>query len=671
MVILNRYRTIAALLLLLVLTLTLPGLAVDSPGRTRLAKSPAVQSADPIVPNNWKFHQIGTLWSRVTNFGFMGDDAYNNRTPSCDYPGGSGNSYLYRGTIWLSALVDGVPRSTEGDDYEFSPIDSVHVYSGPGARSEQDTWTRYYDVKAPLASAHFPLGVEVTERTYAWSASWAGDFIIYEYTVKNVGIDSNDDGVPDTPRDLDKFHFTFRLDADVSKLPTWGAESRFSNQDDFVLSNVQPWDSWLKDFPQMANRPHTLTEADLDSTMVFMWDGDNPSYPADNGVADDFGNPGPDGKQQTPGFIGIKVLKTEPHLKPSSFHQGQIYNDTSTDLEAWNKIVSAYSYDGLIYSKKLPYCFDFRGFLTFGPLEKFKTGDSLKLTAALSVGSDPDSGGVYSLMKLMKNMKTAQFIVDNDYNVSSEKLAPAAPQVQLQQVLDGNQVTGVKVIWNDTPAAHQYFEGFKVWKAVGKNAQGSYDWRPLGAGTYANLPGGIWPPPPGDNAGTYAIVDEEIINGYDYTYSVQSFTRDINDPIPLGVIQSNILNSAATISPANPAATSTLDNVKVVPNPYVGSSAWNNPLPSDQDPWQHRIQFTNLPPDATIKIFTLDGDLIDEIRSTQAVRKTMDTSVYGPESVAEWDLITRNNQEAAPGLYMYVVDSPTLGQKIGKFVIIQ
>ena len=671
MVILNRYRTIAALLLLLVLTLTLPGLAVDSPGRARLAKSPAVQSADPIVPNNWKFHQIGTLWSRVTNFGFMGDDAYNNRTPSCDYPGGSGNSYLYRGTIWLSALVDGVPRSSEGDDYEFSPLDSVHVYSGPGARSEQDTWTRYYDIKAPLASAHFPLGVEVTERTYAWSASWAGDFIIYEYTVKNVGIDSNDDGLPDTPRDLDQFHFTFRLDADVSKLPTWGAEYRFSNQDDFVLSNVQPWDSWLKDFPQMANRPHTLTEADLDSTMVFMWDGDNPSYPADNGVADDFGNPGPDGKLQTPGFIGIKVLKTEPNLKPSSFHQGQIYNDTSTDLEAWNKIVTAYSYDGLLFSKGKPYCYDFRGFLTFGPLEKFKAGDSLKLTAALSVGSDPDSGGVYSLMKLMKNMKTAQFIVDNDYNVSSEKLAPAAPQVQLKQVLDGNQVSGVKVIWNDAPAAHQYFEGFKVWKAVGKNAQGGYDWQPLGAGTYANIPGGIWPPPPGDDPGTYTILDEEIINGYDYTYSVQSFTRDINDPIPLGVIQSNILNSAATISPANPVATSTLDNVKVVPNPYVGSAAWNNPLPSDQDPWQHRIQFTNLPADATIKIFTLDGDLIDEIRSTQAVRKTMDASVYGPASVAEWDLITRNNQEAAPGLYMYVVDSPTLGQKIGKFVIIQ
>ncbi len=606
----------------------------------------------------------------MTNFSYMGDDAYTDRTPSCDYPGGSGNSYLYRSTIWLTALVDGVAHSTQGDDHEFSPLDSVSVYTGPGARSEEDTYTRYYDVKAPLASAHFPLGVEVVERTYAWSASWAGDFIIYEYTVKNVGIDTNDDGLPDKPRDLDQFYFTFRFDADVSKLPTWAAESRFSNIDDFVLSNAQPWDSWFKDFPQMAGRPHTLTDADIDSSMIFMWDGDNPSYPADNGVADDFGNPGADGKLQTPGFIGIKVLKTEPYLKPSSFHQCQIYNDPASDLEAWTRMISVHTYDGLIYSKKLPYAYDFRGILSFGPIEKFVTGDSFKVTAALSVGSDPDSGGVYSLMKLVKNMKTAQFIVDNDYTVSAEKLAPAAPQVQLEEVLTGSQVTGIKVIWNDVATAHQYFEGFKVWKATGKNSQGSYDWQPLGAGTFANLPGGTWPPPAGDQAGTFAIVDNDITNGYDYTYSVQSYTREINDPIPLGVIQSNILASAKSVSPANPVA-STLDKVKVVPNPYVGSAAWNNPLPSDNDPWQHRIQFTNLPADATVKIFTLDGDFIDEIHASQAVRRSSEGGIEGPASVAEWDVITRNNQEAAPGLYMYVVDSPSLGKKMGKFVIIQ
>ncbi len=667
----NRYITTGTLLLLFLLGLALSGWAADSPEhRARLHKTATLSATSPIVPDNWKFHEIGTLWSRVTNFSYMGDDAYNNRTPSCDYPGGSGNSYLYRGTIWLSALVDGVPHSTQGDDHEFSPLDSVHVYSGPGARSEEDTWTRYYDVSAPLATAHFPLGVEVVERTYAWSASWAGDFIIYEYTVKNVGIDTNGDELPDTPRNLDQFYFTIRFDGDVSKLPSWGAESKFCNIDDYVLSNAQPWDSWIKDFPEMAGRAHTLTSADIDSSMIFMWDGDNPSYPADNGVADDFGNPGPDGKLQTPGFLGFKILKTEPYLKPSSFHQCQIYNDPTTDVEAWTKMINVHSYDGLLYSKGKPYAYDFRGILSFGPIEKFMYGDSFKVTAALSVGSDPDSGGVYSLMKLVKNFNTAQFIVDNNYEVSSEALAPAAPQLQAVPVITNGQVTGIKVTWDNASTTHKYFEGYKVWKAVGKNAQGSYDWIPLGAGTYSVAAGGTWPPPAGDQAGTFALIDTDIMNGFDYTYSVQSFTPDINDPIPLGVIQSNILASAVTLSPANPVA-ATLDHVLVVPNPYIGSAVWNNPMPSDTDPWQHRIQFTNLPADATVKIFTLDGDLIDEIHAGQGVRKTADGAVPGAASVAEWDVITRNNQEAAPGLYMFVVDSPSLGQKIGKFVIIQ
>jgi len=672
MVTVNRYRTTILLLLALLLCITLTAWAVDSPDhKARLAKPGTFEIASPIVPDNWKFHQIGTLWSRVTNFSYMGDDAYEGRTPSCDYPGGSGNSYLYRGTIWLTALVDGTPHSTQGDDHEFSPLDSVHVYSGPGARSEEDTYTRYYDVSAPLASGHFPLGVEVVERTYAWSASWAGDFIIYEYTVKNVGVDSDGDQLPDKPRDLDQFYFTIRFDGDVSKLPSWGAESRFCNIDDYVLSNAQPWNSWIKDFPQMAGRAHSLTEADLDSSMIFMWDGDNPSYPADNGVDDDFGNPGADGRLQTPGFLGFKILKTEPYLKPSSFHQCQIYNDPASDQEAWTKMISVHTYDGLIYSKGKPYAYDFRGILSFGPIEKFAYGDSFKVTAALSVGSDPDSGGVYSLMKLVKNFNTAQFIVDNDYKVSSEALAPAAPQVRLEQVLDGSQVTGIRVVWDDAATAHAYFEGYKIWKAVGKNSQGAYDWVPLGAGTYSTLAGGTWPPPAGDQAGTFALVDNDIVNGFEYYYAVQSYTRDINDPIPLGVIQSNILNSIKSIAPANPVA-ATLDNVKVVPNPYIGSVIWNNPMPSDNEPWQHRIQFTNLPADATVKIFTLDGDYIDEIRAGYTARRTADNvAIEGADSVAEWDIITRNNQEAAPGIYMYVVDSPSLGQKIGKFVIIQ
>ena len=226
------------LLFSIIMILSVPILAVDL-DNDRTIRQPLTKSQleGPIVEDNWKWHKIGTLWNRVTNFSYMGDDAYDLRSPSCDYPGGSGNSYLYRGTIQLSAFVDGVYHASRGSSHEFAPLDSVSIIPSSEARGDQETITRYYDVEAPLATGHTPLGLEVTERTMAWSASYADDFIIYEYTIKNVGIDTDGDFNPDTDRTLNDFFFTLRLDADVSKLTSWEAEYRFSNQDDIVMCN--------------------------------------------------------------------------------------------------------------------------------------------------------------------------------------------------------------------------------------------------------------------------------------------------------------------------------------------------------------------------------------------------------------------------------------------------
>lgn len=619
----------------------------------------------PIVEDNWKYHKIGTLWQRVTNFGYAGDDAYVGRTPSCDYPGGSGNSYLYRGSLWLTAELDGVFYSSQSDDHEFAPIDSVHVITGPEARSEEDTYTRYYDVQAPLASGHTPLGLEVTERTYAWSESFRDDFIIYEYTIKNVGIDSDGDGYPDTPRDLKNFYFTYRMDADVSKLPNWDAEYRFSNQDDLGASNAN-WD-WFNLIPEWLTLDHGLTAADADSQMMFMWDGDNPNYPADNGQDDDTGNPGPDGTLQTPGFIGFRVLKTQPaSFKVSSFRQNHIYNDPATDQESYDRMMKEKVFEGPVVSGGKPFPYDYRAILSVGPLETLAAGDSVVITIALGVGSDPVRGGVYSLAELVKIMKVAQLIVDVDYEIAS--LSPPAPGLELGLFVEDGITKGVKVMWDDVPIMHESFQGFKVWKSVGKTAAGNFIWQPLGLGTYIDTTNSPSWPPPSVEPNKYQIIDPDIVMGFDYYYAVQSFSIEL--PEPFGVMETNILTNLKYISPSNPVA-SDLSRVKVVPNPYVGSTVWNNAIPSDSSPWQHRLQFINLPADANIKIFTLDGDYVDEITSGEIVRKTEDFLGTGSLSVAEWDLITRNNQEAAPGIYMYVVDSPSLGKKIGKFVIVR
>ena len=98
----------------------------------------------------------------------------------------------------------------------------------------------------------------------------------------------------------------------------------------------------------------------------------------------------------------------------------------------------------------------------------------------------------------------------------------------------------------------------------------------------------------------------------------------------------------------------TLDEIKVVPNPYVVRSRFNEAINS------RKMRFTNLPQECRISIFTVTGEVV----------KVLDhnSQFDGNEW---WDLRTDNNQEVAPGLYIYHVESKNDKEKIGKFAVIR
>jgi hypothetical protein len=97
-----------------------------------------------------------------------------------------------------------------------------------------------------------------------------------------------------------------------------------------------------------------------------------------------------------------------------------------------------------------------------------------------------------------------------------------------------------------------------------------------------------------------------------------------------------------------------LDNIKVVPNPYIVRNNWE---PSSD---YSRIAFTHLPDQCTIRIYTLSGDLLRTLEHNS-------TALDGNEN---WDLLTKNNQKIASGIYIFHVDSP-YGEKIGKFAVVR
>ena len=104
-----------------------------------------------------------------------------------------------------------------------------------------------------------------------------------------------------------------------------------------------------------------------------------------------------------------------------------------------------------------------------------------------------------------------------------------------------------------------------------------------------------------------------------------------------------------------------LDKIKVVPNPYLANALWEqkNPFSSGRGP--RSIHFTHLPNNCTIRIFTVNGELVKQIEH--------ESNLY--DGTAEWDLLTLDNLSISYGVYIYHIDAPGIGVKVGKFAIIK
>jgi len=100
--------------------------------------------------------------------------------------------------------------------------------------------------------------------------------------------------------------------------------------------------------------------------------------------------------------------------------------------------------------------------------------------------------------------------------------------------------------------------------------------------------------------------------------------------------------------------------VHVVPNPYRARVPWDRRPVLGDAPSTH-INFVNLPrAPATIQIWTLAGDLVAQIVHDGR----------NDNGEAEWNLISRNGQDVASGVYLFTVIS-SLGQQVGRFVVIR
>ncbi|UCD93420.1 MAG: hypothetical protein JSU69_06505 [Candidatus Zixiibacteriota bacterium] len=193
---------------------------------------------------SYAIHDINRLGLTITNIGsigtgFIGEEAVGAGAPSGIYPYPGNLKYQFGGAFWIGAVVgrdtlvsvgaDGWQHTREmwPDPYPKGEIEH-HSISEPEddlAVSEQDFIAVYTDtvtnpgyvIMDPTdGRPHMPLNIEITQRSYAWSYSYAEDFILFDYSIKNIG-----------RKDLNKVYMGIYLDAEVT--PRSGSYEDFTD----------------------------------------------------------------------------------------------------------------------------------------------------------------------------------------------------------------------------------------------------------------------------------------------------------------------------------------------------------------------------------------------------------------------------------------------------------
>jgi hypothetical protein len=194
-----------------------------------------------------RVHDIGRIGLTVSNQGHFGDgfiqgatNPFGGEAPSCGYPFPGQQNYLFAGAFWVGAVVgrdtlvsvgaDGWRFTREMWPEPYPRGDMIYrSISGPEAAeavSEQDFIAVYHDTLTAAGMVdidpfdgrpHIPLNIEVIQRSYAWSYSYAEDFVLFDYSIKNIGF-----------KELNQVYMGFYVDADVNH----GSGSGIGHDDD-------------------------------------------------------------------------------------------------------------------------------------------------------------------------------------------------------------------------------------------------------------------------------------------------------------------------------------------------------------------------------------------------------------------------------------------------------
>lgn len=675
-----------------------------------------------------RYTSINQLGIALTNFGVLGN-GYNRIDgeirPSFMYKQHtlvareqvehSANSGLWVGGMLngqprvSTSIVDGVFESGE-EGFEFVPLSPLVERSSvttspvydPTATSHQDFTTRFTDIfpeDREVVPNHEPLGIEVKMRTYAWDFSFAEAFVIFEYTIKNVN-----------PTET------------ISNLyaGTWHDVS-VANMNYTSIYESGGGFTW---YDNLSSYDETIDGAGFPRNMGFSYDADGDDGWAESYIA-----------QKT---LGGTV--PQPYLKThfSSWPWNAVSNETYplfvmalTDAERYEQLSTDvpkgttpdYLADGYPANPASWLFLHSAGPLGSEPVDgdmenwQLPPGDSTIVVFAFVAGrfAAPGIDSPARRAEVHTNADWAQKAYDGEDANRNNMLDPGEdtdmngmlgryilpePPPPPRMYID-NLSQQIDIYWSRAsedavdPISHlKDFEGYRLYGARKvQNEDQDAEYTLLAE---FDLPGnGI-----GFDVGfdevrivnDFGEPDSVLIDGhyyhYKYTnlgvkngwlnyYTVTAF--DQGDPATnLASLESSKSTNRQILYPGT-VSSDWNDKTGVYPNPYRGSATWDGYGTRDKLIW-----FQYLPPKAEIRIFTLAMDEVKRIihdaenysgEDVQNIDSRLNPKFSGGEHA--WDLITRDEQEAASGLYLYTVknidkNSPNYGKvKEGRFVILK